>query len=86
MLTKWQSFVSGKPRNYPEMWAKLAAVLGSVQTPAQYEAAEKYTWLWYDRITANMSFGRTLKVFFDLSSMLTEVRFRVGVAKKSRRI
>lgn len=77
MLTKWQSFVTGKPRNYPEMWAKLAAVLNSVKTPEQYDAAKKYTWLWYNKMHEHMSFGRSLRLVFDLRKMLREVQLRV---------
>ena len=78
MLTKWQSFVTGKPRNYPEMWAKLAAVLNSVQTPAQYEAAWEYVHLWYSAVHGGMTFRQSLNLWFDLRIMANEVRLRVG--------
>ena len=77
MLTKFKTWLTGKPANYAEMWAKLAAVLGSVKTAEQYDAAKTYTWLWYDTMAEGMSFGRSLDLCSDLRSMLREVRLRV---------
>lgn len=77
MLTKWQSFVSGKPRNYPEMWAKLAAVLNSVQTKEQYIAANRYSNLWIREITKDMSFARSIAIIFQVDRMTAEIHKRV---------